>query len=309
MGEESFKKYRMNRMEKLRNETFSYIFQNYYLLREHTVFYNVKIALNRFGYTGQEQTQIVNEALERVGMKRYRDRLVGELSGGQQQRVAIARAIVGNPKVILADEPTGNLDSDNTEIIMQLLKELSEDKLVVVVTHDREVAEEYADRIINFKKGRIIGDRINQPKSGILLSREQSKTKTMISKKSKRSGLSIKEILEMAYGNIRMLGKRRILLAAVMLVTSIIATLGTIDYVNQNHTSYHDKITKDSHIVHIKCNWIEGLSDEDFLYFANSFYEKALMDTEYYEYAATEAKLTLQYNDFEQLSRLRFGLE
>jgi len=145
-------------MENERNANFGYIFQNYYLLTEHSVAYNVLLGMHSLDIPYEEKLKRVKEALSRVDMLRYRKRPVGELSGGQQQRVAIARAIARRPRVIFADEPTGNLDASNTRNICTILKELSKESLVVMVTHEREIAEFFADRIITVDKGNIVSD-------------------------------------------------------------------------------------------------------------------------------------------------------
>ncbi len=145
-------------MEKERNAAFGYIFQNYYLLSEHSVAYNVYIGLHSLPLSKKEKLARVKDALARVDMLRYRKRPVGELSGGQQQRVAIARAIARRPRVIFADEPTGNLDESNTLNIMTILKELSRESLVVMVTHEERIARFFADRIITLEEGRIVTD-------------------------------------------------------------------------------------------------------------------------------------------------------
>ncbi|MBR7101175.1 MAG: ABC transporter ATP-binding protein/permease [Clostridia bacterium] len=145
-------------MERERNANFGYIFQNYYLLTEHSVSYNVLLGMHSLDIPYEDKLKRVKEALSRVDMLRYRKRPVGELSGGQQQRVAIARAIARRPRVIFADEPTGNLDASNTRNICTILKELSKESLVVMVTHEREIAEFFADRIITVDSGNIVSD-------------------------------------------------------------------------------------------------------------------------------------------------------
>ena len=146
-------------LELTRNGSFGYIFQNYYLLSEHSVAYNVYLGLYSLDVSHKEKLKRVKDALIKVDMYRYRKRIVGELSGGQQQRVAIARAIARAPRVIFADEPTGNLDEVNTVNICTLLKNLSKTRLVVMVTHEKRIAEFFADRIITVKDGRIDSDR------------------------------------------------------------------------------------------------------------------------------------------------------
>ncbi len=145
-------------METERNANFGYIFQNYYLLSEHSAAYNIYLGMHSMALSKKEKMQRVKLALEKVDMLRYRKRPVGQLSGGQQQRIAIARAIARSPKVIFADEPTGNLDEANTMNICTILKELSRESLVVMVTHEERIARFFADRIITLEDGRIISD-------------------------------------------------------------------------------------------------------------------------------------------------------
>ena len=145
-------------MERERNASFGYIFQNYYLLAEHSAAYNVYLGMHSMPLTKKEKMLRVRDALARVDMLRYRKRPVGELSGGQQQRVAIARAIARRPRVIFADEPTGNLDEANTMNICTILKELSRESLVVMVTHEERIARFFADRILTLEDGRILSD-------------------------------------------------------------------------------------------------------------------------------------------------------
>ncbi len=148
--------------DELRNAEIGYIFQNYNLVEDATVFANVALALRMTGFTGKEAIEErVMYILDKVGIARYRNRPVNMLSGGERQRVGIARAIVKNPRIIIADEPTGNLDSTNTIEIMNIIKAISRDKLVILVTHERQIAEFYADRIIEIVDGRIVSDREN----------------------------------------------------------------------------------------------------------------------------------------------------
>ena len=157
------------KMEEARNASFGYIFQNYYLLASHSCAYNVYLGLHSMDISEEEKMRRVRDALDRVGMLRYRKRRVGDLSGGQQQRVAIARAIAKRPAVIFADEPTGNLDEANTMNICSILKELSADRLVVMVTHETRIAEHFADRIISIEDGRISSDSTDWEQSGLAL--------------------------------------------------------------------------------------------------------------------------------------------
>lgn len=154
-------------MERERNASFGYIFQNYYLLSEHSVAYNVYLGMHSLDISEKEKMHRVKDALARVDMLRYRKRSVSDLSGGQQQRVAIARAIARRPRVIFADEPTGNLDESNTLNICTILKELSRDSLVVMVTHEERIARFFADRIITMEDGRILSDTVDWDRESI----------------------------------------------------------------------------------------------------------------------------------------------
>ncbi len=141
-----------------RSRSFSYIFQNYYLLSEHSVAYNIYLGLHSLELSHEEKLKRVDEALSAVDMRRFSRRTVGTLSGGQQQRVAIARALARRSSVIFADEPTGNLDEANTLNICSLLKRISKESLVIMVTHEQSLAHFYADRIITLSEGRITAD-------------------------------------------------------------------------------------------------------------------------------------------------------
>ena len=152
----------IHKNDAVRNEYIGYIFQNYNLDTARTCRENVSDALYLCGFTDKELIDArVNEALAAVGMEKYRDRRTANLSGGQQQRIAIARAIVKNPHIILADEPTGNLDESNTVMVMNLLREISKDRLVLIVTHENNLVDHYCDKVIELSDGKIVGVRDN----------------------------------------------------------------------------------------------------------------------------------------------------
>ncbi len=140
-----------------RNKQVGFVFQDYNLLETETVEQNLLLALQLQGKKNKEQ---IANVLKHVGLKGYEKRMPSELSGGEKQRIAIARALVKNSSLILADEPTGNLDNETSISIFQLLKRISSEKLVIVVTHDRENAEKFGQRIIEIKDGKIISDNI-----------------------------------------------------------------------------------------------------------------------------------------------------
>ncbi len=151
----------------IRNKYIGYIFQNYNLLKNETVFENVADALRLCGIDDSDEIyERVVAALTNVGMEKFKNRLPDTLSGGQQQRVAIARALVKNPAIILADEPTGNLDEANTIMIMDILKQISREHLVLLVTHEANLVDFYCDRVIEIVDGRVNSVRDNESANG-----------------------------------------------------------------------------------------------------------------------------------------------
>ena len=151
-----FLKYQMDKVDTYRRNHFGYIFQNYNILEDKTVYENLLLALHIIGiYDEKECEKRIKNALEAVGLYKFRKKLAGALSGGQMQRVSIARALVKHNDVIIADEPTGNLDSESTRQIIRILKKLSINSLIILVTHDISLANTYADYIYHIKDGKI----------------------------------------------------------------------------------------------------------------------------------------------------------
>lgn len=156
---DGLKTFNMNKNElaKLRNETIGFIFQFHYLLPEFTVYENVLMPyLIKNGKETKEAIKRANDLIEIVGLTKVRKNKATDISGGQQQRAAIARALINNPRIILGDEPTGNLDSESTETVYNLLKDINKEfkSTFIVITHDKRIAEK-ADRIIEIKDGKI----------------------------------------------------------------------------------------------------------------------------------------------------------
>ena len=161
-------KRRAHTVDKIRNLNIGYIFQDYKLIENMSVYDNVAISLKMIGVKNKKEIQKrVNYVLESVNMYRYRNRPAKMLSGGEKQRVAIARAIVKNPSIVIADEPTGNLDSKNSLEIMNIIKAISKNKLVILVTHEVDLAKFYASRIIELQDGKIIKDYKNEAKESL----------------------------------------------------------------------------------------------------------------------------------------------
>ena len=154
----STKFYKGRDWDTYRNHSIGFVFQSYNLIPHQTVLQNVELALTLSGVSKAQRKERAIKALESVGLSEQIKKKPSELSGGQMQRVAIARAIVNNPDIILADEPTGALDSETSVAVMEILKEISKDRLVIMVTHNPELAEDYSTRIVRMLDGVIISD-------------------------------------------------------------------------------------------------------------------------------------------------------
>ena len=158
INEISTKNYKDKDWDAYRNHRIGFVFQSYNLIPHQTILQNVKLALTLSGISKKEATRRAKKALEEVGLKDHIEKRPAQLSGGQMQRVAIARALVNDPDILLADEPTGALDSETSLQIMDLLKNIASKKLIIMVTHNPDLATEYATRIITLKDGEITSD-------------------------------------------------------------------------------------------------------------------------------------------------------
>ena len=154
----STKKYNDRDWDTYRNHRVGFVFQNYNLISHQTVLANVELALTLSGISKKERVKRAKDALVRVGLKDHMKKRPSQLSGGQMQRVAIARALVNDPDILLADEPTGALDTNTSKQVMDLLQEIANEKLVIMVTHNPELANIYSNRIIRLQDGEIIDD-------------------------------------------------------------------------------------------------------------------------------------------------------
>ena len=155
---QSTKQYRSADWDTYRNHSVGFIFQSYNLIPHQSVLSNVELALTLSGVSKAERRRRAKEALEKVGLGNQLNKRPNQMSGGQMQRVAIARALVNDPDILLADEPTGALDSETSIQIMELVKEIAKDRLVIMVTHNPELAEKYSTRIVRLLDGQIVGD-------------------------------------------------------------------------------------------------------------------------------------------------------
>lgn len=326
-----FTKYDPKRMEPIRNDRFDYIFQNYYLLPDYSVAYNVKLALNRFKLTEQEKEERADYVLNMLDMGKFKKKLVSKLSGGQRQRVSIARALVKSPDIILADEPTGNLDEENTLRTMSILKSISKECLVILVTHEKRIAKFFGDRIIEICDGKIVRDAANHAASAyersddsniylkemdcknlesdfadfkvyydggqapekislnlawkdgkiyiqnnmgcdILLEGQENGVQMLDEERPKfdmdeiekvsynlekpaskgTAHLAAKEIWRMALENIRLMGKKQAFIIVILLVTAVLLSVSTAEFVNTVSVDEQAIIETDSHYVQLK---------------------------------------------------------
>ena len=191
-----------------RNHRIGFVFQSYNLIPHQTLLRNVELALTLAGVSREERRTRALNALESVGLREQAHKKPSQLSGGQMQRVAIARALVNDPAIVLADEPTGALDSNTGEQVMQLLQEVAKDRLVVMVTHNGELAQKYATRIVRVKNGQIIED--SNPYDGAETAEEPEKPAV---RKTRRPSMSFLTALSLSVSNLLSKKARTILVA------------------------------------------------------------------------------------------------
>ena len=189
----STKKYNDRDWDTYRNHSVGFVFQNYNLIPHQSVLSNVELALTLSGVSKAERKKRAKNALTKVGLKDHINKRPAQLSGGQMQRVAIARALVNDPEIVLADEPTGALDTHTSKQVMDILKEVAKDRLVIMVTHNSELADEYATRIIKLQDGKVIND--SKPFNG-----DESKEK--INKYSKKTSMNYRTALALSLNNL-----------------------------------------------------------------------------------------------------------
>ena len=210
----STKKYKDRDWDSYRNHTIGFVFQSYNLIPHQTVLANVELALTISGIGKTERRQRAIQALEEVGLGEQLHKKPNQMSGGQMQRVAIARALVNDPDILLADEPTGALDSDTSVQVMDLLREVARDRLVVMVTHNPELAQEYATRIVNLRDGKIRSDT-----DPFVLDQEQEEPPQH--KNMGKSSMSFLTALSLSFNNLRTKKARTLL-------TSFAGSIGII---------------------------------------------------------------------------------
>ncbi|WP_297076687.1 ATP-binding cassette domain-containing protein [uncultured Enterococcus sp.] len=189
---QSTKNFKLTDWDAYRNNSIGFVFQSYNLIGHQGILDNVELGMTLSGVSKEERRKRAQEALERVGLKDHLNKKPSQLSGGQMQRVAIARALANDPEILLCDEPTGALDSETSVQIMNLIQELSHEKLVIMVTHNPDLAKEYADRIIEFSDGKIMTD-----------SNPYHEEKSINDFELKRTRMSFFTALRLSFNNIR----------------------------------------------------------------------------------------------------------
>lgn len=272
----SSKDFTQKDFDSYRNTYVGFIFQEFNLLEEYDVYQNIVLALQL------QQKEVdddkVNELLDKLELTNLKNRKINELSGGQKQRVAIARALIKNPKIILADEPTGNLDSDTGNQVMELLKDISKEKLVVMVSHDEDYAKKYADRIIEVKDGQIINDTNNKT-----IEKADQGYQTIISK------LPFKDSFKLGIGSLK--HKKMRLIVTIMLIIVTLGFFSCVDTLSShNFNKAHIKYLTDKNEEFIEINSQDIYKVEESLNFVS---------TELKEEDASDIRNKMNSNGFE----------
>ncbi len=240
----STKSYKDRDWDAYRNHSIGFVFQSYNLIPHQSVLQNVELSLSLSGISKAERRRRAKEALERVGLGNQLRKRPSEMSGGQMQRVAIARAIVNNPDIILADEPTGALDTETSVQVMDILKEISKDRLVIMVTHNPDIAEKYSTRIIRMLDGEITDDSAPLSKDEIAREQIKEKAKAEQEKKTKKPSMKLWTSFGLSLKNLFTKKGRTIL-------TSFAGSIGIIGIalifaVSQGMTTYIDTLQEDT---------------------------------------------------------------
>ena len=227
-----------------RNHTIGFVFQSYNLIPHQTVLQNVELALTLSGVGKAERRRRARQALERVGLGSQLKKRPSEMSGGQMQRVAIARALVNDPDIVLADEPTGALDTQTSVQVMEILKEISQDRLVIMVTHNPELAERYSTRIVTMLDGQVTGDTAPLPQEEARREREAARQRAEASRQKKRPSMSLFTSFGLSLKNLFTKKGRTAL-------TSFAGSIGIIGIsliyaVSQGTTAYIDAVQEDT---------------------------------------------------------------
>jgi len=251
INDKSTKKFQDKDWDTYRNHSIGFVFQSYNLIPHQTVLENVTLALTLSGISKKEREKKAKSVLKRVGLKDKIHSKPNQLSGGQMQRVAIARALVNDPDIILADEPTGALDSKTSVQVMELLKEISQEKLIVMVTHNPDLANTYSTRIIQLSDGELIGDSnpfteevVKDSDRLVSMTDDEELSKREINKKNKKKKMSFFTALGLSFKNL-LTKKARTLLVSIAGSIGIIG-IALILSLSSGFQNYIDTVQKDT---------------------------------------------------------------
>ena len=246
----STKRYRDADWDTYRNHSIGFVFQNYNLIPHQTVLANVELALTLSGVSKAERRRRAEEALRKVGLTKQFKKKPNQMSGGQMQRVAIARALVNDPEILLADEPTGALDTATSVQVMDLLKEISKDRLVIMVTHNPELAEKYSTRIVRLLDGRLVSDSAPMTEDELAAEREKAAAaspagdKKTKKKAARRRSMSLATALSLSMQNL-MTKKTRTFLTSFAGSIGIIG-IALILSLSNGIQNYIDRVQEDT---------------------------------------------------------------
>ncbi len=247
INDKSTKKYKSRDWDTYRNHSIGFVFQSYNLIPHQTVLANVELALTLSGVSKAERRRRAKEVLKKVGLEDQMHKKPNQMSGGQMQRVAIARALINDPEILLADEPTGALDSETSVMIMELLKEIAKDRLIIMVTHNPELADEYANRIIRLRDGKIMDD--TNPYTDEMLEADAKELATVKQEqtfkgKKKKTSMSFLTALSLSLNNL-MTKKGRTIMTAFAGSIGIIG-IALILSVSNGVQNYIDQVEEDT---------------------------------------------------------------
>lgn len=247
----STKKYKDRDWDTYRNHSIGFVFQRYNLIPHQNILSNVELSLTIAGISKSQRRQRAIQALEKVGLGDQIHKLPNQLSGGQMQRVAIARALVNDPQILLADEPTGALDSETSLQVMALLKEVANDRLVVMVTHNRELADQYATRIVSLRDGRVTDDTdpydpfaVKEADSETVSEKQCPETEVKAKKTDRKAKMSFRTSFALSFSNL-LTKKGRTILTSFAGSIGIIG-IGLILAISIGVNSYIDNIQKET---------------------------------------------------------------
>ena len=301
----STKKYGDRDWDTYRNHSIGFVFQAYNLIGHQSILKNVELALTISGINKKERKQRAMDALDRVGLKGLYNKKPNQLSGGQMQRVAIARSLVNNPEILLADEPTGALDSETSIQIMDLLKEVAQDRLVIMVTHNPELADKYATRIVSMRDGVILADTnpFNGETKEELKKALEAKAEVINAKGKNKSAMSFFTATGLSFSNLVSKLKRTILITiagsiGIIGVSAVLAVRqGVVNYVDgmqDDMLSSYPVTVAESAVDY--SSLLTGLSNWD---------KKAIIETDLTDKVAVDSMISYLMDKFDDFTEVK----